>query len=400
MRIAMLKRRYAQPRGGNEGYTNMLGRWVIEQGHQLHVFTDIDAHCGHPRSEIHTVAVPRRPSFLAVACYAARAQRALRAWERQHGPFDLTVGFGKVAGVDVYHADGGVHRKYLAAKRGGWWEARTNPLHWTILALEKRLYAPAARTHYVCNSQMVRREIQECYGVPDGRCSVLYYGVDLKAFRPQLRLQHRAVLRARLKLNDDDALILFVGGNWARKGLDALVRALAVLCARPAGARWALAVVGAGRPAPYLRLAARLGADPRRLHFAGYQDNVAPWYAAADVVALPSRYDAGSHVVAEAMACGLPVVTSDTNGTAELVAPEFGRVVAGARLDAEELAAALAVYADPAARAAAGVAARRHALALCAAEHCVKVLELYRRIAAAKAAAGSPRAGDCATLEA
>ena len=117
--------------------------------------------------------------------------------------------------------------------------------------------------------------------------------------------------------------MLFAGSGFGRKGLAFLVEALANL-KNQAGVLW---VVGKGNPAPYQRQARRLGVA-ERLKFWGPQTDLAPFYQAATVLALPTIYDPCSNVVLEALACGAPVITTKANGAADFLTPgENGEIL-------------------------------------------------------------------------
>ncbi len=105
--------------------------------------------------------------------------------------------------------------------------------------------------------------------------------------------------------------VIFVGTEFRRKGLDRLIRAI-----RP-GMR--LFVVGRGERHRYFSRLARQSGPSGRVHFEGWQEDVRPYYAAADVVALPSRSEAFGLCILEGMACGLPVVASPNSGVSELI---------------------------------------------------------------------------------
>ena len=108
--------------------------------------------------------------------------------------------------------------------------------------------------------------------------------------------------------------MLFAGSGFRRKGLAFLLDAFGSLKDQAA----VLWVVGKGSPAPYRRQAHRLGLEGR-LKFWGPQADVAPFYQAATVLALPTIYDPCSNVVLEALGCGLPVITTSANGAGEFL---------------------------------------------------------------------------------
>ena len=162
---------------------------------------------------------------------------------------------------------------------------------------------------------MVKEEIIRHYQVEPDRLTVIYNGLDHQRFQP-LAEPERSALRSRLGAPADAPIILFAGSGFERKGLAFLVEALGSLKNQDS----VLWVVGKGNPAPYQRQARRLGVAAR-LKFWGPQADLAPFYQAATVLALPTIYDPCSNVVLEALACGAPVITTTANGAAEFLTP-------------------------------------------------------------------------------
>ena len=148
----------------------------------------------------------------------------------------------------------------------------------------------------------------------------MYPGVDVSRFHAGGRAQRRAAARRNLGIAEDEIVFLFVANNFRRKGLDLVLRALRRVDLRQARAR--LLVVGAGRRWLFGPLALLLGVSDW-VTFAGASQEVEKFYGAADVFVLPTRYDPFAAVCLEAMACGLPVITTMMNGAAELI--ETGR---------------------------------------------------------------------------
>jgi UDP-glucose:(heptosyl)LPS alpha-1,3-glucosyltransferase len=225
----------------------------------------------------------------------------------------------------------------------------------------------------ICNSRMVRDDVARRFGVPEDKLQLIYNGVDCAHFHPGLRAEHRAALRQKLGCSDTVKVILFVGSGFERKGVATLLDALARL---PEARLW---VVGRDKAqAAMERRAARLGVTDRARFF-GPQPDVRPWYGAADVFCLPTLYDPFPNAALEALACGLPLVTTTTCGAAELVRPgENGAVCAPN--DPAALAAQLGPLLDagptPQQRAAARAAAEPFTLEATA----DALLDLYRRL--------------------
>jgi glycosyltransferase involved in cell wall biosynthesis len=221
----------------------------------------------------------------------------------------------------------------------------------------------------VCISEYARAELERVAG-PEvrERLEVVHCGVDADAFRPAARG------------GGDPPVILCVGRLVAVKGQDVLLEAFARLRAGGSDAR--LVLVGDGETRAALAAqAARLGVgEAVQLTGAVGQDDIARWYARADVFCLPSYAEGVPVVLMEAMATELPVVTTTVAGIPELVQDGVsGRLVAPG--DAGALTDALSgLLADPAARRRMGAAGRARVLEAFEVDGCATALhEVYAR---------------------
>jgi UDP-glucose:(heptosyl)LPS alpha-1,3-glucosyltransferase len=249
--------------------------------------------------------------------FALAARRAVR-----NGGYDVVQSHERCLTQDIYRAGEGTHRGYLRAMGRG--RAPANPYHRAILILEQRIFSLRAARHIAAISRRDKAEIETLYGTPADRVSLVYNGVDLDRFHPDNRARFRASMREALGLSRQQWVVLFVGSGFERKGLGALIDAMARL--RDPHCR--LVVAGKGDAVPYQRLGARLGLEPR-VSWIGTRADVERLYALADVVALPALYEPFGNVHLEALASGVPVLTSARSGGAELVSQgENGWVVA------------------------------------------------------------------------
>jgi len=225
---------------------------------------------------------------------------------------------------------------------------------------------------------MVAEEVSNYYGLPAGKLPVIYNGVDTALFHPSLAGEFRAATRAQAAIPQDAPLLLFVGSGFERKGVPQLLRAFAA--ARTAEAH--LVIVGADRRLRAMQvLAARLGLA-RRIHFTGPLRDVRPWYGAADGFVLPTLYDPCPNAALEALACGLPILTSTTCGAQAWVkAGDNGWVVDA--LDRDALATRLDDLCALAGNLAARQAARAAAEPLTLAAMADRLLALYRSLGGA-----------------
>ncbi|QYX33744.1 glycosyltransferase family 4 protein [Sphaerospermopsis torques-reginae] len=182
-------------------------------------------------------------------------------------------------------------------------------------------------------------------GVPREKIRVIVNGVDLQEFAPGI--SHRQ----KLGLPENVNLALFAGDiRTTRKNLDSILQALVKV------PNLHLAVVGKTEGSPFPELANSLGIS-ERVHFLGYRRDVAEIMRAVDFFVFPSRYEACSLVLLEAMASGLPVITATATGGAELVTPEAGIILPDTD-DINALSAALLLLTDNILRQQMGKAAR------------------------------------------
>nr|WP_294864079.1 glycosyltransferase family 4 protein [uncultured Pseudogulbenkiania sp.] len=248
------------------------------------------------------------------------AHAARQRWQREG--FDLVQSHERIPGCDIYRAGDGVHAAWLQHRRralSGWSACalKLNPYHHYVCAAERRMFLDPRLKLVICNAYLIKREIQQHFGLPEDKLAVIYNGVDTEAFHPRLREQHRARRRAELAIPAEAPTLLYVGSGFERKGVERAVRAVAALDGVY------LVVVGKDKHAArYERLAEELGIA-ERVRFTGAQGDVKPYYGLADAFILPTLYDPFPNVCVEALASGLPLFTTTTCGAAELI--EQGR---------------------------------------------------------------------------
>jgi UDP-glucose:(heptosyl)LPS alpha-1,3-glucosyltransferase len=246
------------------------------------------------------------------------------------------------------------------------------PLHLVILALERRNFRPARCPYIIANSGLGRDGILRHYAFPPERVIVAHNGVDTARFSPAQRERWRLQRRRELGAASSQMLALFVGTGFHRKGLAPLFEALRRL---PRGTL-RLAVVGNGASEDWRRRAADLGlAD--LVAFTGRVRDTETYYAAADLFVLPTLFDPFANATLEAMASGLPVITSRRNGAAEILTPGRDGVLVDDPADAGALAQAIADLRDPARREAMGARARETAMKYTWDGPLHKTLEVY-----------------------
>ena len=211
---------------------------------------------------------------------------------------------------------------------------------------ERHSYRNARLT--VAPSEKIRKELRHI-GLQEDDIATIYNGVDTGEFSPA----GGGIDRSKLGLPLNAKLGLFVGDiRTGRKNLDTVLTALVSL------PDVEIAVVGDVKKSPFPRLALELGIDDR-VHFLGYRRDIAELMRASDFFVFPSRYEAGTLVLLEAAASGLPIVTAHTAGGCEVLGSEAAEIVLNPN-DATAVSAAISrVTASPERQKAAGRAARQ-----------------------------------------
>jgi UDP-glucose:(heptosyl)LPS alpha-1,3-glucosyltransferase len=347
MHLALNFQRIDPARGGAETYIADLCRHLVGAGHRVDLYAESWADGCLPQGvNVVPVAAPGRSRLERIRSFARNSQEALKS--ARH---DCSVGFINTYAHDVIIPQGGVQwgsltanaarfgspilrQLYLASKM-------MNPKYWLYRSIETKQYHPDRHPRVVAVSTMVKRHIEQFHHVPRQQINVIPNAIDPK----RLAVSHpgavRCVFRNRFGLEPGDLTGLFVGHNFALKGLRPLLEALGVRRQRNRKARPIhLVVCGSGQPGPFRRLASRLGLNDT-IHFLGYYPDVEACYWSTDFFVQPTYYDPCSLVVLEALACGLPVITTAQNGASELLNDGEEGYVLTAPDAREELIAAL-----------------------------------------------------------
>ena len=383
MRIAIACQRFDSAAGGLEHWTCQLVRGLAERGHEVHV---VAFHAG-PASQPGKARQSERPLLHLLPWSGSRLRRARAVQVALAGlKADVVHDLGACWSAGILHPQAGsgvANRRLDNSSRTPRerWEQRLRPSYWRWLLeyreFERRQYA-RSRGAIIAVSRMVERDLRELHGVAADRIRRIPNGVDTARFSPSVCAEYRQEMRTRLKLEPRHTLYLFAAHNPRLKGFRPLLEAFAQLRSGHPEAR--LAMIGKTADPEQRRAAARLGVADFVL-FEGFVDNVLPYYAAADAFVLPTYYDACSLTVLEALACGLPAITTTHNGAAELMTRKEGFVLDDPQ-DSHALAVAMARCAEPAARLTMAKAAREMALQNGMDKNIDAIENLYRECAA------------------
>ena len=296
MKIGLVRRGFSRT-GGAESYLKRLGRALSDAGHQLTLFATEE----WPAAEWPYGQLVRfkESSPLAFAKSVAAARHSV----------EILFSLERILECDCYRAGDGVHQIWLEKREAfepKWRKSLRlmNGKHNELLELEQGLLGEKKASRVITNSEMIKRQIISEFNYPESDISVIYNGIADTDFKkkPGSRWDHRY----DWGLTDLDVGILFAGSGWERKGLRFVIDAVQKLNNR----HIKLLVAGEGKKPPF---------TPKSIRFLGPVEDMHSLSVAADVFVLPTLYDPFSNACLEALAAGVPVITTINNGFSEII---------------------------------------------------------------------------------
>jgi UDP-glucose:(heptosyl)LPS alpha-1,3-glucosyltransferase len=304
LRIAVVVKSFITT-GGSERYSVEVARRLFEKGHYIDLYTraaDEELSSGMKLNR-----VPNKLRFSSVLnsfSFAVETARILRgktydvihSHERGFKQDILTIHtFSYKGSTKQYNLLKKIDRVYFSPRSG------------LYLWLEsKQMKTPCL----VAVSATIEQDIKKNYDRYEG-VSIISPGVDTQWFHPYWVAENRAEMRRESELREDEMVVLFVGSEFRRKGLDNLISAI--------GPGMRLLIVGRGEREDHYRKLIRRFKIEDKVHFKGHSDNVRAYFAVSDVVVLPSLSEAFGMSILEGMACGIPAVTSSRAGVSALI---------------------------------------------------------------------------------
>jgi UDP-glucose:(heptosyl)LPS alpha-1,3-glucosyltransferase len=311
-RIAVLRRRFS-PTGGAERYLLRLASGMANQGHQITLYCEDWTPRENPFQAVRKINSSDPVSF---------ARKVID--QPLHDRHDIVFSLERVPRCDIYRAGDGLHADWLAHRH------RFSPLlgrlrtalrskNRELCQLEAGMFAPGGVGRVICNSRFVADQIVNRFQFDPAKIDLIYNGVPYQQFS----MGDRALGRRALELAKDDYVILLVGAGTERKGHAIARQALQ----RLADPRARLVIVDSPPPVAMPHV-----------------------YAAADVFLLPTLYDPFANVTLEALAAGLPVITSAQNGASEIIQTGKNGIVLPRADDIREIVGWLKAFSEPSQR--------------------------------------------------
>jgi len=370
MKIAILRKKYTF-HGGAEGFSKGFIDLLAREGHEVHFYA-IQWEKVEPENNIffHRVPAVTFNSFLRDLTFALLSKRQL-----EQEDYDIIQSHDKTLYQDIFRAGDGCHIAWLKQRlrRTGFFGKffiLLNPYHWLILGLEHSIMKGHRYRKIIAISEMVRRDIMDSYPVPAEDVAVIYNPVDLEKFHPSNREKFRRRIRTEYGLSDKDVVALFVGSGFERKGVRYLIES-----AERLDEDVSVMIVGKGSAQDFRHLSQR-----QKAIFCGPQKEIEQYYAAADFFVFPTIYEPFGNVHLEALAAGLPVITTKNSGAAEIIEDGKSGFVVSEPEDTKAIAEGMASLLDRDVRERMSKEARRVAEKFTFERHAAEIMQLYSDI--------------------
>lgn len=385
MKIALVAEWLDSWRGGAETSTLQFLHHLMQANLQLHVYTR-SRPASTPGMQVHTVSGAAMTRTRQSMTFAHRAANMINA-----DSIDLVHAISLCRRADIYQPRGGTIaetiERNLALRRhraGRWLKRYAN--HFNLkqrhaLRLERQLLTADGGPIVVAISKYVVEQLKRHYDLPDERIRLIYNGIDPDATPPEQRSRDAQEIRNEFGIGPSDLLVVQVAHNFRLKGVARWMEALAALRSRGCSNVHSL-VIGKGQSSAWERRAARLGLV-EVLTFVGPSDRVPAFFHAADILVHPTYYDPCSRVVLEAMAAGLPCITTRWDGAAEMIEHGVNGFVLDDPWDVAKLAELVERLREPERRKAMGQEAKRVVDRANMADHARKMIGLYQELLSA-----------------
>jgi UDP-glucose:(heptosyl)LPS alpha-1,3-glucosyltransferase len=320
--IALAIEDFNRFKGGAESYAISLASSLVARGWKVHLFgRSWDGE--PPEATFHRIRISKfLPSWVAMLLFALRHRRMVK----DQG-FNVVLSFGNTIYMNVYQSHGGVHRFSTSRKvfstRNSFLRLlkrmliTLSPKDKTRQWIESAPFRIEPRPRIIAISEMVRRDMALFYGINKEEIELIYNGIATERYNIDMRERLRLPMRKRLGLKEGDIAFLFISHDLRKKGIGPLIEA-SVQLKKSDARRFKLVVVGQSPSPSLIRRIARLGLEKTAI-FTGPTKSPEQYYTSCDVMVLPTFYDACSLVVMEAMACGLPAITTTANGAAGII---------------------------------------------------------------------------------
>lgn len=309
MKLAFTLFKY-YPYGGLERDFLRIAKACQQRGHQIYVYTmqwegEIPAEFNLRKINIKSFSNHHR---------SLKFANALPSYLNLDKP-NVVIGFNRMPHLDIYFAGDPCYQAHTQQKHGNWY--RFLPRYRTYAALEKAVFAPEINTEILLLTEQAQADFMHYYQTPADRFHIMPPGVAPDRIIPDNLATMRDELRQEFNITDQHYLILMIGSDFKRKGVD---RALYALASLPQSTlnNVKLMIIGHGNAKPYLQQAQQLNIQNNVLFMGGRQD-VMRFLMGADLLLHPAYQETAGMVLLEALVARLPILVTENCGYAPFI---------------------------------------------------------------------------------
>ncbi len=380
MKIALIIYKYLPLKGGGEGYLANLANQLAKRDHEIHVY----AHTWESNNEkihFHTIPAIRFPKVLKDISFVVNSYNVMAK-----NDYDIVQVVGRALGMNVFNPHCGVEKAWLKQ------DSLTISNHFFrflknirtffcirerfLVWLEHKQYSSKRLSRIIAISDMMKNDIIRHHNVDPQKITVVYNGVDLQRFNPTNKIKYRNSIRKKLSLGND-FVILYVSNNFRLKGLSVLIKAMGEF--KKSHNNFKVLIIGRSRDSAYRKLGITMNCQ-KNLIFLGHVDGIEKYYAASDICVHPTFYDTYSLVVIEAMASGLPVITTSFAGASGIIDNGKDGFVISDPSDYLALSEKTKLLFNDDFREKASIAARKKAEKYPAENNCDEIIKVYNKV--------------------
>ncbi len=358
MKIALVNKRFSLSGGGAERYAVDLANALMAQGHEVDCYGNTLEDLG-TKAGLYKVRMYRKPGWLRILSFNRNFSKLISG---RLAEYDIVYALTQAFPADLYFMGGGAHEHWLSLRFPdpyiNFLKRLITPVNSAQLWLENKIYRQENCRAIIANSELVKCHAEKYGAVPPERVFVVHNGIDDKRFNSEVAGRYRESTRREFGISSDEFVISYLSHNWERKGLKTILEAMALL-RNKANITTRILVGGRGDAPAFRALGLELGLEDSAMIFLGSYAMPERLYVASEVSILPTMYDPCAGVTVEAMACGIPAITTPENGSHELIRHGITGYVLSSYAASEELSEYLLELQDREKREAMGAAASR-----------------------------------------
>jgi len=321
-----LIKNHLEKSGGLEKSLDRISSSLIQKDYSIEILTSSKKESSIPALNFKTFTTYKKPHFLQLLSFDRQVRSYLKNF-----PHSTILGFDRTTWQTHMRLGNGIHASFLEKralfdtfiKKSTYF---MNPLHQTILHLEKKAFQNPLLQTILCNSFMVKEEIEKFYPfVESNKIFVLHNGVEYEEMAPYFQnwSEKRIFLYQKHHLNPHKHQFLFVGNDFKRKGLLLVLQSLFHLNPE----EYELSVVGSDKNINFYKSYVKKHNLESNVKFFGIQRPLYDFFILADTYILPTFYDPFANVTLEALSMGVYVLTSSHNGGKEVLKAGIGKVL-------------------------------------------------------------------------